>query len=1072
MMPRSTNKSSIKLIIQPVLFQSIGVPLLVLVFTGFSIIGFTQPIEDLFFKKIMSENVRIEKGLSQNSVYSIFQDKDDFLWIGTWDGLNKFDAYSFTIFSKKHGLTNETIRTLFQDGDLLWVGTENGLNTINLNTGEFRNYYSDPSDSTSLTNSLINHIFVDHLNRLWICTASGLSQYHYETDDFTQIFSRDYGDPMRSNNFNMMGQDFENNFWIATNYGLVHYEPATNIVTRYFRKPDDPLSLPSNQINAVITDENGRVWIGTSRGLAYYLPETRQFITVDLLQDKNRTNHQPEITTLAWESKSGLWAGTNGEGLFYIDSTAKTINCFTHSPNRPYTISDNRVQHIYIDKQGIIWVGTYNGLNKIDRNAPRFKLYRNEPGQENSIRNNSVWCFLEISPDQIWIGTDGGITIFNPIEFTFDFIVNTPGQSNSLSDNQIRCIYKDSAGLIWIGTRNRGVNVYDPSTGSFTHFVHRNKDVTTISDNFIYKITGTADGTIWIGTQSGLNRFDRTTNSFFSYEHDPTDDHSLPDNRIYSLFVDPDDRLWISTANGFSRYRPENDDFVTYKIPEAKLESNRVYTNQFFSASLDDDGNFWLGTRGGGLVKFDANQNRFDVFTQAEGLPNNVVYGALFDNNNKLWAPTNWGVSRFDPIENSFINYEVTDGLQSNEFNLNASMQASNGEIYIGGMNGFNVFLPESIKTNKQPPPVRITDFRIFNLSQPVNLRFGDTLQLTHNDNFFSFEFTALDFRNPDKNKYQFKLEGYDVDWVERSADKRFAEYANIKPGNYSFKVIAANSDGFWNSIGTSLFIIVKPPWHATYLFRTFLTILILSIIFLIFRLRTKSINRKHEIEKKYLAFEKQLFELEQKALQLQMNPHFLFNSLNSIQSFVLNNDIDNAILYLSKFSQLMRRTLTNSRESMIPFRDEIQALTLYLEIEKLRFENKFEYQIHVDPDIDDSFIEIPPMILQPYVENAIIHGLMHSQEKGHLKINITLNEDTILCVIEDDGIGREKAAEIRRESGIERKSRGMLITKERLEILNQYSNDQYTVNVIDLKDNSGNPAGTRVEVSIVYNEI
>jgi ligand-binding sensor domain-containing protein len=1028
--------------------------------------------DGLFFKKILSENVRIDKGLSQNSVYSIFQDSDGFLWIGTWDGLNQYDAYNFTIYSKKQGLSNETVRTLHEHNGFLWVGTENGLNSINLTTGEVREYTSIVSDTTSLTNNWINHIFIDHLNRLWVSTAAGLSMFRYKTDDFTQVFGRDYGDPMRSNNFTMMSQDLDNNFWIATNYGLAYYEPVTTVITRFFRKPDDPSSLPSNIINSVITDENGRVWVGTARGLAYYIPETRQFKTIDLTLDQDGVIRQPEVTSLAWESGHGLWVGTNGNGLFHVDANGDKLTSHTHSPNRPYTISDNRIQHIYIDNQGIIWVGTFNGLNKIDRNAPRFKLYRNDPGQLNSLRNNSVWCFLEVAPDKVWIGTDGGITIFDPIRFTFDFITHIPGNSNSLSDNQVRCIHQDKQGRFWIGTRNRGLNLYNPVNESFIHYIYQSRDTTSISDNFIFKIAETGDGTIWVGTNNGLNRFDPLTNSFIRYQYKAENSNSLPNNKIYSLYVSPEDELWISTENGFARYRSESDDFETYRIPESKLRANRVYTNQFFSASVDDEGFFWLGTRGGGLVRFDQANESFEIFTQTDGLPNNVVYGAIMDNDNRLWLTTNWGISRYDKNDQSFITYEVTDGLQSNEFNLNAAKRVSNGEIYVGGMNGFNVFLPETIKINKQPPPVRITDFKIFNLSQPFNLRDGDTLMLTHHDNFFSFEFTALDFRNPNKNKFRFKLHNYDADWVERSADKRFAEYANIRPGNYRFTVLASNSDGYWNNEGASLMIIVKPPWYATNLFRALFMALVFGLIYLLTKLRTRAINRKHEIEKKYLEYQKQLFELEQKALQLQMNPHFLFNSLNSIQSFVLNNDIDNAILYLSKFSQLMRRILSNSRESMIPFRDELQALNLYLEIEKLRFDNKFDYQIKVDPEIDDSFIEIPPMILQPYVENAIIHGLMHKEEKGHLEINISLKGETILCVIEDDGIGRERAAEIRSQSGIERKSRGMLITRERLDILNQYSRDQYTVNVIDLKDSNGEPAGTRVEVYIVYKEI
>ena len=389
------------------------------------------------------------------------------------------------------------------------------------------------------------------------------------------------------------------------------------------------------------------------------------------------------------------------------------------------------------------------------------------------------------------------------------------------------------------------------------------------------------------------------------------------------------------------------------------------------------------------------------------------------------------------------------------------------GQLLFGGMNGLNSFHPDEIIVNKRPPDIRITTVRVLN--EIINKRFqnGDTIVLRHSDNIFSFEFAALDFTNPSRIQYKFKLENYNNNWIERKASQRYAEYARVSPGTYTFRVIGTNSDGFWNEEGVSLHVIIRPPWYQTWIFRLFAALFVIFLVYMIVFIRMRSVRKAHEVEMKYLAFEKKLFVLEQKALQLQMNPHFLFNSLNSIQSFIVKNDIDNAIHYLSKFSQLMRRTLSNSRESFVILRDELQALQLYLEIEKLRFSDSFTYSIHLDDEVDDSFVEIPPMILQPYVENAIIHGLMHKQNDRKLKIEVRLNGEDLLVFIEDNGIGREKAAELKRASGIERQSRGMLITGERLEILNQYTKDAYAVKVIDLFDEQEKPNGTRVEINI-----
>jgi hypothetical protein len=362
-----------------------------------------------------------------------------------------------------------------------------------------------------------------------------------------------------------------------------------------------------------------------------------------------------------------------------------------------------------------------------------------------------------------------------------------------------------------------------------------------------------------------------------------------------------------------------------------------------------------------------------------------------------------------------------------------------------------------------------ITDFKKFNRSINRELLNDDTIRLSYADNFFSIAFSALDYTNPEKNKYRYILENYEEEWNARDADRRIAEYTSVEPGSYTFNVIGANNDGYWNVEGCRLHIIVVPPWYDTLVFRIIFGALIFTLLWTFIYWRLRSIKKKHDVEKKMLAIEKELFEIQQKALQLQMNPHFIFNSLNAIQSFVISNDTDKAIHYLSKFSQLMRLILTNSSETSIPLKEELKAVKHYIEIEQLRFDNKFDCLISVDPEIDQEFIEIPPMIIQPFVENAILHGLIHSEKEGHVKIDIKLQQDYLFCSIEDNGVGREKAEKIRESSGIKRKSRGVIITKERLEILNKQSEDKFAVKVIDLKDSAGTPTGPRVELNILY---
>lgn len=1026
--------------------------------------------ESLYFNRFLSENSRIERGLSQNTIYSIFQDDEGFMWFGTWDGLNRFDGYTFLTYNKEQGLSNEAIRAIYQHNNILWVGTEEGLNAINLDNGHIRNFYAIEGDSASLSNNWINHITADHLGKLWISTAGGLTELDTETFQFRQVFSRNYGNPLRSNYFNMMAQDENNNYWIATSYGLVFYEISSHKVTRFFHIPGDSASLPDNHVNVILFDEAHNLWVGTKSGTARFNKISKTFDVPKHFYDHGIELDQKETLSMLIESDGKIWIGTNGQGLYLYDSQNEDIQRFVNMPNHSFSLSDNRVFNLYRDRFGMLWIGTFNGLNKLNNIAPKFRTFRSNPDDTNSLSNNSVWCFEEDEADNIWIGTENGISILNRKSGDYEILKHKKNDPNSISGDQIRTIKRDSKNRFWIGTRYNGLTMYDPKTKKFKRYIHDPRNSKSIPDDFVLSIAIDSNGMVWVGTDNGLGLLNPETDVFTKYQKVHNQNHSLPDNRVYGLFHDSKQQLWICTSDGLAKYQPSSDDFKVYMLSNDYTSGQYVVSNKFFSVNEDHQGTLWIGTRSGGLVSFNPENESFKIYSDKDGLPNNVTYIAIEDKNHNLWITTNWGLSRFSPDRNVFTNYEVTDGLQSNEFNFNSGLLTKSGEMFFGGMNGFTAFFPEDIAINTRPPEIKITAFKLFNEIQNRRFVNGDTLFLKHNDNVFSFEFAAIDYTNPSRIKYRYKLENYNSDWIERASNQRFAEYARVSSGTYYLKIIAANSDGFWNETGINLVIIISPPWYETWIFRFAVAIIFVLLLYLIIYARMKSIRSKHTVEKKYLEFEKKLFELEQKALQLQMNPHFLFNSLNSIQSFIVNSDIDNAIHYLSKFSQLMRRTLSNSRESYVPLSDELQALQLYIDIEKLRFNDKFEYKIVIDPEIDDSFIEIPPMILQPYVENAIIHGLMHKTTIGHLLIELKLVDENILVIIQDDGVGREKAAEIKRESGIERKSRGMLITSERLEILNQYTKDTYTVKVVDLTDDQGQPSGTSVEITIHAN--
>ena len=1030
----------------------------------------TQEYDNAFFDLITTENKKIEKGLSQNSVYSIFQDNEGFMWFGTWDGLNRYDGINFKILNKENGLSNQTIYSILQDTTgLLWIGTESGLNVYNPINGNINTYFHQAGDSTSLTNNWINHIYMDNSNNIWIATAHGLSKYNRKNNNFISFFDspRD-NSAFKSNQINCIIQDSLENYWLGTQMGLIRLNINSKILERFYHKSGDEQSLPGNIINCMLIDKSGKLWVGSNNGLCIYNYKNQKFQNFNQITNLPGNFSASNISALIQGERNNIWIGTYGKGLFLYSPVNDTVLHYNHLPANQNSIANDRIFSLYKDQTSTVWIGTFSGINKYDKNSSYFPVFKTDHISKNVLNNEFVRAFYEKSPGIIWIGTEKGINILNEKTGKFTYILKEPGKQNFLSSNNIRDIYRDNEGTFWIGTADSGLNAYNTETGKFESYkFNRNKN--SIAGNFILNIQEDDKGFIWISTGSGLSKYNPRNKTFTNYLFNPDDASTYGFRRIYEIHKDKKGNLWFASQNGLLKYIEEKDTFIPVNIyPEGFKNEKNIQLFTIFEDSLK---NFWIGTRGLGLIKYNAENGKSRIYTEQNGLPNNVVYGILQDDRGYLWISTNWGLSKFNPDTENFINYDVRDGLQSNEFNSNGILKSSSGKMYFGGMKGFNCFYPENIKINKNVPPVKITDFLVYNIPVPDSVLSSDTILLKYDQNFFTIKFAALDYTNPLKNKYKYTLGNFDKQWRSTNADNPEANYTRVNPGTYIFKVLGSNNDGVWNSNGARKVIIIHPPWYQHWLFRIPFSLLVIIIIWLLIRSRIKGIKKQHEVEKKILAIEKQMFEIEQKALQLQMNPHFIFNSLNSIQSFVLKNDTDKAINYLAKFSQLMRFILSNSREAYIPILNEIEAIKHYLDIEKLRFDDKFDYQINIDRSIDQEFTEIPPMIIQPYIENAIIHGLVNSDKKGNIDIQIKRAGDSILCIIEDNGIGREKAEIIKNNSGIKRKPRGMIITKERLDILSRQHKEKFNVKILDLKDNSGKPAGTRVEIIMHFIE-
>lgn len=516
---------------------------------------------------------------------------------------------------------------------------------------------------------------------------------------------------------------------------------------------------------------------------------------------------------------------------------------------------------------------------------------------------------------------------------------------------------------------------------------------------------------------------------------------------------------------------------IFQKLPAVSALSPTIRYAQLANRTI------WMASDNGLIKLPTSHKEKVQLFGENEGLPDAVIYSLQIDKQGAIWVGTSRGICKFDTIQKRFTTYGASYGLISTEFNTASTCVGKNNRLYFGSTKGIVTFLPTDIKPNPYSPPPILTDVEVMNKSFPLpaNSAFTKEISLHYQQNFITIHFSSLNFFQTAKTTYQYKLEGVDRDW-EQTGTRNFATYTNLDPGNYLFQVKAINSEGIPSTKITAIQISITPPFWRTGWFYGLILIISLVLGHTVYKnyqlQQTLKTNLKQEevIRHQQEALSKQkeasllqkISVMEMTALRSQMNPHFIFNCLNSIKSYALNNDTENVSLYLTRFSRLIRLVLENSQSERINLSVELETLRLYMEMEKLRFGDQFDFAIRLDNDLETDFIEVPPMLIQPYVENAIWHGLMHKRGKGNVRIEITQPVENLLHIsIEDDGIGRAKASEIKSKTAVQKKSFGMKITSERLDIIRQLYDIDANVHIDDLFDVAGQPAGTKITLEI-----
>ncbi len=827
--------------------------------------------------EIQFEKISTESGLSQSSVLCICQDSKGFLWFGTYEGLNRCDGYTFKVykndFKKPSSLSNNSVMSIIVDHlGTLWIGTEGGLDRFDREKEKFIHYKNNPNDSNSLGTNYVRSVYEDRSGTLWVGThGGGLNKFDRKEEKFIHYkYDPRNLKSLSQNNVLSILEDREGRLWIGTDSGLNYFDRKKGEFIRYQNDPHDPHSISHNSAWRIFEDRAGNLWIGTwGGGLNRFDPQKNWFIRYqNNSHDKNSLSNN--IVRAIYEDHNGnLWLGTDGGGLdkFVAGSKIDGKYQFLHyknNPQDPASLSGNSVLSIFEDKLGILWIGTdFNGIDKYNSRKSQFTLYRNHPNDVNSLGKNTVLAVCEDNQGMIWIGTTGGgLDCLDRKKNRFTHYVYDPKNPNSVSNNTIRNIFEDRHKRLWIGT-DYGFNYFDRQTGKFLRYQYDPNNPHSISNNTAWSIYEDRKGNLWVGTfGAGLNRFDYANGKFTRYIHNQNDPKSLSDNFIWTMCEDSSGILWIGTLfGGLERFDPEKGTSFHYR-PDS-WDSNSISDNKVLCLLEDHAGAIWLGTTNG-LNKFDRNTGTFHRYSESEGLPSNNIQGILEDDHGNLWIGTNHGLSKFDPRTIKFKNYFESSGLQNNEFGSNACCKLKSGEMIFGGMNGFNIFYPDSIHADTSRPSVVITDFQIFNKPVPIDGEIDghtilqrsisecDEIHLSYKENVFSFEFAGLHYASPQGNLYAYMMEGFDKEWNYTDANRRFATYTNLPGKTYTFRVKASNNQGVWNDEGTSIRIIITPPFWKTMWFQSLgIFIGVLSIV-TFYRIRTNTIRKRNkELEMK-----------------------------------------------------------------------------------------------------------------------------------------------------------------------------------------------------------------------------
>ncbi|MBK9054325.1 MAG: response regulator [Chloroflexi bacterium] len=816
-------------------------------------------------------HLSLEDGLSQTTINSLLQDSRGFMWFGTQDGLNRYDGYSFVVYrhdpNDLNSLGDNRIRVIVEDASgMLWIGTEaGGLNKYDPGTDTFTRYRHDPDDPNSLKNNRVWSIGQGEAGLLWLYMDDGwLSQFDPNSETFThyQFAPSELTNPATGQNIKALYQDKRGIIWLSHDKdGLVSFNRDTGQFTYFLHNPEDATTIGIGEVLNIYEDKAGNLWISTEGGGLNLLDRASGQFTHFQVDPDDPYSLSDNTARQVYQDHTGTYWVATAKGLNLFDPATGQFIRYQKDPTNPYALSDDNINTIYEDRGGVLWLGTNGGgINKLDLGGIQFTHYRNSPDNPNSLSTSYIYSIYEDQDGILWVGGEDGV--LNRFDRANNHVTRyEPDAEDPHALNEswsVSAIYEDSTGAFWVGTFGGGLHTFDRNTERFERYLHNPDEPHSIASDTILAIYEDSTGNLWVGTDGGgINRFDRQTRWFHHYLSDPGNPNNFYPGTVRGIYEDQFGFLWLTSwIEGLTRFDPKAEQSVSYRHDPDNPQS--LSRGEVYVVHEDQDGILWVGTSSG-LDQFDRRTETFRHYTEEDGLPNSVIYAIMEDASGNLWLSTNKGVSKFDPRTETFQNYNVFDGLQSDEFNQNAFCQSHSGEMFFGGINGLNAFYPEQITDNPYRPPVILTDLQLFNQSVAIGKdsilqkAIWETEQITLNydQDVFSLAFAALSYAAPEENRYRYKLEGFDDQWNEVDATRRFATYTSLPPDDYIFRVQGANEDGVWNEEGVSFRITITPPWWETWGFRILAGLMVMGLVAAGYGYRVRSLRqRTRELER------------------------------------------------------------------------------------------------------------------------------------------------------------------------------------------------------------------------------